>query len=382
MFTKQIKTITMILCALTLLILAADVTASSSVAGHGSVRKVILVSGYDFQNNFPGGDYLTLHTRSEELPGWQSIIDYLTLDKGTLENALVRQIGLTNADIFLFSYSDIYDDNCETGVRYGCPIYTARDTCLGIGENGMPNRVAYCQVEDSAIAWEAERLTNILHENSDAEFDIIAHSEGGIVATYWAATADPGDLQRVNSIITLDSPLQGAVLGPSGAIQFMTDPVKAMVALAPRRVPVYTIRNIQDMAVPWQYATLDNVWNDSGRNISTSEGQGAHEPRNDPEVLQRIALALVAGKIILPNSAHPEVVGPGEANRVFGIQIAKPTFTNLRLLPTDVQPLVGGQAPDWWFGLGFDAVTNFTGRSIIAARAPDKTAGVYPLTHW
>lgn len=182
---KRAKALRIILGVLFVLIIAPIAIASSSVAGHRAERRVILIGGYDTIKNIT--DPEASHTRANELPGWQSIVDYLTQDKGTTENALVRQIGLTNSDIFLFSYSNQYDPTCDGAAGYGCPRYTAKDTCLT--SNNQRNQPLYCQVEEPAIAAVANYLTQIVSAYPDAEFDIIAHSEGGIVATYWAATA-------------------------------------------------------------------------------------------------------------------------------------------------------------------------------------------------
>ena len=387
MRVKEIRSIGIALGVLLQLLLPLIALAVFSVAGHRAERKVILIGGYDAQNNAGGLNGDALHTRNisgtvEEAPGWQSIIDYLTQDKGTTENALVRQIGLTNADVFLFSYSDQYDANCETGVRFGCPTYKAKDTCLT--ENNLPNLVAYCQVEGPAIAAVANHLTQIVDAYPNTEFDIIAHSEGGLVAAYWAATASQGLLDRVNSIISLDSPLQGPVILPFGAqVQFMQKPVKDKVALAPTKIPVYTIRNILDWAAPWSYATLNGVWNDSGLDIWTTEGQAAHEPRNDSRVLQRIALTLVAGKIIDPNAANPaQIRMPMMTGKPFTVQVAKPTFFNRTLTANDVTTSIGGQNAPLQLSSGWKpGYAVFTGgRALLNVTPVTKPTGTYALT--
>ena len=105
-----------------------------------------------------------------------------------------------------FSYSGLYKD-CESGVSYTAetypliqwvfPIYLPEDTCDG--------------VEPAAQKLE-ELLGAIVKEQPEATFDLIGHSLGGLVISYFAAVGPEPLLSRVNSVITLDSPLLGTSL--------------------------------------------------------------------------------------------------------------------------------------------------------------------------
>lgn len=116
MWIKRFRLINIALAVLVLLVVPLVVTASSPVAGHKSERKVILIGGYDTKNNadiplMSNRDFV--HTRRNEFSGWQKIIDYLVINPGvkptvSTENELVKKIGLTSDDIFIFDYSGRY----------------------------------------------------------------------------------------------------------------------------------------------------------------------------------------------------------------------------------------------------------------------------------
>ncbi|MBI4338054.1 MAG: hypothetical protein HY683_09545 [Chloroflexi bacterium] len=79
-------------------------------------------------------------------------------------------------------------------------------------------RVAYEKSDTTApIAESASRLRTLIDDarvTEDETFDIIAHSQGGVVALY-AAASDPFVRQHVHSIVTIESPLQGVDWGRS-----------------------------------------------------------------------------------------------------------------------------------------------------------------------
>jgi uncharacterized repeat protein (TIGR01451 family) len=390
MGTKRFSTLfSRFVLVLLIALLPTALAASSVFTGHKAERRVILISGYDACNNLPiSAPYACTqpqsrdaqHNQSTELlGGWGTLRNFLTQDdpNGPIERTLVRTIAnLDTSKVFFFSYSGNY----VGGNNYTQPDYKAKDTCLTA--SGNLNKPGYCQVEKSGI----ERVTRVISDiiqsqPNDTEFDIIGHSEGGLVATYWGATASDDLLRRVNSIITLDSPLSGVVVGPViGLVPFTTEEVTKTIALAPSRVPVYSIRNTVDLAVPWSEATLGGVWNDSGLDITVFEGGLFHEPRNDGTVHKRIALALVSGKVIEPTTEKPAFVQTllGAASS-FDAQMAKPTFSGHDLSTSDFHTSIGGQSAGvglaWGRALGY---TPFTGGRVllkinppVLAAAPD-----------
>lgn len=119
-----------------------------------------------------------------------------------------------------------------------------------------------------------------LQEYPAATFDLIGHSLGGAVATYWAASvATPAELQAIHSIITLDSPLGGyprnvadrlflPFFSPVANDLLEGSPVASAIAGAPGRwstgpstlaSPIVTITNIRDYVVPFLWATIPGV---------------------------------------------------------------------------------------------------------------------------
>ena len=124
--------------------------------------------------------------------GW--IVDYLS-DPDHVGGLALQE----DENFFYFSYSGQY---ClENGVEdFRRPIYSAGDTCDGVGEA-------------------ADRLQTLLaaliSQNPETRFDLVAHSMGGLVATYWLTqhgddqTAEGLMKDFVNSITTFDSPLRG-----------------------------------------------------------------------------------------------------------------------------------------------------------------------------
>jgi pimeloyl-ACP methyl ester carboxylesterase len=73
------------------------------------------------------------------------------------------------------------------------PIYIPRDTCSG--------------VRDASVKLDA-LVDRLIELYPGARFDLIAHSMGGLVASYYVATQDPSFIaQRIHSVILLDSPV-------------------------------------------------------------------------------------------------------------------------------------------------------------------------------
>lgn len=110
-----------------------------------------------------------------------------------LVDAIKDETSFEDENFFYFSYAGRFCDR-----DFKRPVYGASDTCGGIlGAAGLL---------DNMIGTIAER-------NPGVKFDIVAHSMGGVVATYWASDDLLGGPDvaagRVNSIVTFDSPLRG-----------------------------------------------------------------------------------------------------------------------------------------------------------------------------
>lgn len=125
-------------------------------------------------------------------------------------------------------------------------------------------------------------LSKLLAAHPGAEFDLIGYSLGGFHAAYWASVmATPDELARIHSVTTIDSPLRGRPLitesekflldaiplGPASVIPIWLDPSGETVSRLGQRagaakVNIVTIRSRDDRVVPFEYATLSEVWQD------------------------------------------------------------------------------------------------------------------------
>jgi len=151
------------------------------------VRKVILVQGLDSSS------------RCEDNSAKQ---DTFIARRDKVEEILRPYLpGLEAGDIYGLSYAEPYDEGyayCAT--RLGekpidgeVPIYTKPDTCGGIAKGSQ------------ALQW---LINNILQREPGAEFDIIAHSMGGLVASYYVVQQSEDFLSRhIHSVVLLDSPV-------------------------------------------------------------------------------------------------------------------------------------------------------------------------------
>jgi pimeloyl-ACP methyl ester carboxylesterase len=126
-----------------------------------------------------------------------------------------------------FSFAEIQNYLATTGVHidYKCFVY---DSEVGVDCNDVTNvpsppeygyngKKTWKGIGDSAWhldrqleAWRDDYVGNGLNPH----FVIIGHSLGGAVAGVWAATSSDQDLlQRTSDVITMDSPVNGALLG-------------------------------------------------------------------------------------------------------------------------------------------------------------------------
>ena len=131
------------------------------------------------------------------------------------------------------------------------PVYFGADTRQPLADSAR-------LLGDQIRAWGTE----------DVAYTIVAHSIGGDVAAYWAATeADPATLAAVRSVVTLDSPVQGfkpydvafwtgEVTGQAGR-DLENPAVAATMQQSVDRVSMFTLGNTLDQVVPAYAAILE-----------------------------------------------------------------------------------------------------------------------------
>lgn len=170
----------------------------------GPNRKVIFLQGINSQGlpdsrnpDCDSPERLTL--LDSGIPEWHIICN--------LREALT---GLIPADdIIWFSYAVTTDPignvipagdaGYDDPGSYTQPRYARLDTCHGVNE----------------VYWlELDRLVDsVVAQSPNVKLDIVAHSMGGMIAGYWASQQTEVFLRdHINSIITLDSPLNGKLL--------------------------------------------------------------------------------------------------------------------------------------------------------------------------
>jgi len=150
-------------------------------------RKVIFIQGIDSESGKCGEDFV-------KRVSW--MVDYLTTNSWVRDR--VPSLDSTE-DFFYFSYSDT-DAFClgTNGLQdFQQPQYDNDDTCDGVADA-------------------ANRLNTLvgalIYQYPNANFDIVTHSMGGMVAAYWLRQHE--DVRsRVNSVVTFDSPLRGIPFG-------------------------------------------------------------------------------------------------------------------------------------------------------------------------
>lgn len=230
----------------------------------------------------------------------QGIINYLTgigqpagLEHDWVRYYLNRPFGAS--DFVYFSY--VLDD-CSSAWTES--QYTAADTCQTIDDIGSASRL------DSMIS-------SLIADDPDIQIDILAHSQGGVVAAYWLATyghdqASSGKEKRehIHSLVTFDSPLggidrlyewagyelyiplfvrtcrwHGAPID-NPAWDSPTDmrddsPVIRALQEAPGMAPIYTLRLVGNLVVPDVRGTFWQVVYDCPDSSGDDLGTRCHE---------------------------------------------------------------------------------------------------------
>jgi pimeloyl-ACP methyl ester carboxylesterase len=205
-------------------------------------RKIVLIAGVMSYN---------LPSDPAAVNGWAAIRSAIQHD-----SSLGSQ--LQDEDFLYFSYSGFY---VQGSSRFSMPFYKKEDTFPS--PSNVPSSLSH------TVPFEALLLDNLIDEFPESEFDLIGHSLGGVIATYWAATQEDADkLKRVRTIITLGSPLKGMRKWWYGAIApdvLDLEPDSELVQTlqkTPAKVRVFTIRTEDDQWVDVDDATLMGVWRD------------------------------------------------------------------------------------------------------------------------
>lgn len=252
--------------------------------------------------------------------------------------------GLTAADFLYYSYSGEWEiastssscANGQLGVNGICldfkrPQYVRIDTQIGYINESVP----------TTYARRASYMQEILDAFPNSEFIIIGHSLGGFTSAYWAGQADALTLERVNAVITLDSPLQGNVgpctniwiWEPTFSAPFLSnEEVRTVIQQAPNRVPLYTIRDFDDTFVRHEQATLAGAWTDTSGSFEdpNNPSECSHGGVKNSELVARlIHYVMVSGAIGNPTEQSPADAG-NNTNPVpllsSPIYLSKPTY--------------------------------------------------------
>ena len=155
---------------------AEGATASATVEVHP--RKVVFIQGMNSESRCPdGGRFL------DRAPAW--LAAHFAADE-----ALRESLEVDASDFVYFSYSGEYCDG-STGVNGSAPDYGWSDTC------------------ESIDGGSAERLKELIDALAPSRVTIVAHSMGGLVAAYLAASEPEWAREHIASIVTFDSPLAG-----------------------------------------------------------------------------------------------------------------------------------------------------------------------------
>lgn len=289
----DLRSLVQILCVLSLMVCTFVAPPPRAEATSADQHKVLFIAGHAI-----GGALNELVP--DAVSGWSTIKSFLQT------SSLTRDLGLEEDDFLYYSYSGNYERAADGSNDYTQPRYTRWDTRLRLGAD---------------YSGRAAHISEALSAYPDAEFTIIGHSLGGVVATYWAATRPISPLpggdplaSRVHSIITLDSPLQGRG-GPCGvALPFIIPgEVKSALPGAVQNVRLFTVRNIDDLWVPYQKATLPGVWRDLVDHLGAGEEpcstEGHSSVKENLVVQWHVAAAILAGQIYVPTTTRPVFAG-------------------------------------------------------------------------
>lgn len=242
------------------------------------------------------------------------------------------------------------------------------------------------------VAWRAEC--------PECHFDIIAHSLGGAVVSYWVASHDNReDLRHIHSLITIDSPVNGTTKWPdaSSVTEFIGgrglkvyaswQEVSGRVAIdledanfgrmsrrAPEQIDMRCISNLYDILIPPQWATIrpENAPSLSYKSLVNQNPiqmpntpcenfvgrYSAGNPYQGTVTEQLLRAAAISGEAALevwrdqPGQAHGQPLNDLEIWKLVLEQIARPTpkwqaantpFAATRVLPAPTLAAPGAQ---------------------------------------
>lgn len=285
-------------------------------------RKILFVSGWAVR------EFLSRPvTPIDDHSGWNSIKEYL------IERSKRTETPLGDEDFIYFSYSGNYECNANNQTDYAKPIYYWFDTPLGLWAD---------------YDRRAEILEEILNAFPEDEFDIITHSNGGVVTLYWAATRllspIPQALNRVNSVTTLDSPVAGWPGGCGVGLPAHPKEVITKLADALTRVRVLTVANENDTVVRPSQATIPDVWRHREDNFGIGLGwlppcdaEGHGLVKEDIRVHDEIGAAVWPAHIYAPNHLNSFSAGLNTNPKTIEISVTYPTSKDLARQLSDGQ---------------------------------------------
>jgi len=283
-----------------------SIVSSPTYAAREQERKVLFIGGFQLIPDDPliisNNELYQRFLKEKVNPqlGWEDIESF------PQNHPFARALNLQEDDFLYFSYSGKYEKDDKGRDDYTRPDYERGDTYFGTDSKLYDDR--------------AKIIDGIINAfPTEVKFDIIGHSLGGVVATYWAATKTDTDplLRRVNGVITLDSPLQGraGACGVTLPIYLIPEEVVQALPSATRKTSLFTIRNEFDKVVAHDKATIDGVWRDL---VIDNPGDAGVNPcsnaahsivRNDERVKAHIVTAMNPGKIIGPTANNPRFAG-------------------------------------------------------------------------
>ncbi len=197
-------------------VLQGQVVISGARARHKG-PKVVVIQGIDSKSSCQDA----MDTVSSDT--FFARLNVLLRDIQIEEFVTFEQVSLVDAsDVIGFSYSGQYQD-CSTGLVYTEMTYPVKPSEATIQKPGIRQiRDMVLPVYDSqdtcnGVNFGAQRLAQliqgIVNESPDSPIVLAGHSMGGMVATYYLSTMAAEYVQdRIQAVITIDSPLQSTTL--------------------------------------------------------------------------------------------------------------------------------------------------------------------------
>lgn len=335
------------------LILARPPHDTNSVGG--TPHYVIFISGWQCLPMLMGG-----HNNSDEYDPtgeWDTYRETFLGPTQDVQNSSffhdIEALNITEDKLLYYSYSGEWEDDDFQDTKYTysdtsihnkgpdgahCP-----DTYLVEEEIELPlgRTITYSkphplwfekgnkELFDTRAGYLNQMIEGIRNKpgNENARFTVIGHSQGGIIATYWAGSERSRDYrQYVETITTLHSPLKGEV---ATFLPFLDNPLDTkvieIIAEGPKNLPIYTIRHKNDLIAPgapndlesaWldlQYANKDPdsaeavvfEWGDNKVVFISNHGTG----KVNKAIARSVAVAMVGGAVMTPDSSVPYQAG-------------------------------------------------------------------------